>query len=454
MIHSFTFDDLNIVLDVHSGAVHIVDDVTCKILEYYPEESMSIIVEKLSPLFGHQQVKEALTEIEHLVSKGLLFSIDNVGTEYKPVGSPVIKAMCLNLAHDCNLRCRYCFAGQGPFGGDRSLMSFEVGAAALDFIIKHSGPREHVEVDFFGGEPLLNLEVLKKLVSDGKDKAARAGKKIKFTVTTNALLLNEQTARYLVEEGLNVVLSLDGRPEVHDAMRPFPSGSGSYGIAAANIKKFIESYNFDNYYVRGTFTRHNRDFAADVLHMAQLGLKHLSIEPVVGGPGEDYSLQESDIPQIYSEYEKLTRHLLALKKKGREIDFFHFNIDLEGGPCLKKRISNCGAGNEYIAVTPSGEIYPCHQFVGQEGFRLGDVFQGISNERTVRDFQNAYIYNKEQCPECWAKFFCSGGCHANAYFFKGTINSPYETGCELMKKRLECALYLKAKEMLGCVEQG
>jgi len=374
MIHSFTFDDLNIVLDVHSGAVHVVDDIICKILEYYPEQSTSIIMKKLSPLFGQQQVEEALTEIEDLVSKGLLFSDDKVGTEYRPADSPVIKAMCLHLAHDCNLRCRYCFAGQGPFGGDRSLMSFEVGEAALDFLIKHSGSRKHVEVDFFGGEPLLNLAVLKKLVDDGRDKAARAGKEIKFTVTTNALLLNEQIAGYLVKEGLSVVLSLDGRPEVHDAMRPFPSGNGSYDIVASNIKKFIEEHNFDNYYVRGTFTRHNTDFAADVLHMAQLGLKHLSIEPVVGGPGEDYSLRESDIPPVYSEYEKLTRQLLALKKEGREIDFFHFNIDLEGGPCLKKRISNCGAGNEYVAVTPGGEIYPCHQFVGQEGFRLGDVF--------------------------------------------------------------------------------
>jgi uncharacterized protein len=448
MIHSFTFDDLNIVLDVHSGAVHIVDEVTRKILEYYPLKNPHIIKKELSPLFGYETVEEALNEVEKLKEQGLLFSNDEIGREYRPGDNAVIKAMCLHLAHDCNLRCRYCFAGQGPFGGDRSLMSHRVGKGALDFLIKHSGPRRNVEVDFFGGEPLLNFEVLKKLVDYGKTAAAEAGKNIKFTVTTNGINLNETIAEYLVENGLSVVLSLDGRPSVHDKMRPFPGGKGSYNIAAPNIVNFIQKHNYHNYYVRGTFTRYNKDFAADVLHMAELGLKHLSVEPVVGGAGEDYSLRESDIQEVNGEYEELTRQLLARRREGREVDFFHFNIDLEGGPCLKKRISNCGAGNEYIAVTPDGDIYPCHQFVGQEGFKLGDVFNGISNNDTISYFQNAYIYNKEHCPQCWAKFYCSGGCHANAYFFNDTIYKPYEIGCELMKKRLECALYLKAKEML------
>jgi uncharacterized protein len=448
MIHSFTFDDLNIVLDVHSGAVHIVDEVTRKILEYYPLKNPHIIKKELSPLFGYETVEEALDEVEKLVEQGLLFSSDETGRYYNPGENAVVKAMCLHLAHDCNLRCRYCFAGQGPFGGDRSLMSYRVGKGALDFLIRHSGPRRNVEVDFFGGEPLLNFEVLKGLVDYGRAAAAEAGKNIKFTVTTNGIVLNDEIAGYLVENGLSVVLSLDGRPSVHDTMRPFPGGKGSYNVAAPNILNFVQEHNFDNYYVRGTFTRYNKDFAADVLHMAELGLKHLSVEPVVGGAGEDYSLRESDIPAVNLEYEKLTRQLLALRREGREVDFFHFNIDLEGGPCLKKRLSNCGAGNEYIAVTPNGDIYPCHQFVGQQEFKMGDVFSGIYNNDTVSYFQNAYIYNKELCPQCWAKFYCSGGCHANAYFFNDTIYKPYEIGCELMKKRLECALYLKAKEML------
>jgi len=448
MIHSFTFDGLNIVLDVHSGAVHIVDELTCKILEYYPRVDRRTIMEKLSAKYGHEPVKEAVSEIDNLISEGLLFSRDEVGPQYTPDKNTVIKAMCLHLAHDCNLHCRYCFAGQGPFGGDRSLMSYQVGTAALDFLMEHSGPRKHVEVDFFGGEPLLNFEVLKRLVDYGRNRAAKSSKEIKFTVTTNSVLLNDNIAGYLHREGISVVLSLDGRPAVHDTMRPFPNGTGSYNIVASNITNFIKRYNIEDYIIRGTFTRHNLDFASDVLHMADLGFENLSVEPVVGGPGEDYSLRDEDMSELCNEYDRLTRELLALRRQGSKVNFFHFNIDLEGGPCLKKRLSNCGAGNEYVAVTPDGDIYPCHQFVGQESFKLGHVLTGDLNENIMNYFRNAHIYNKEQCPDCWAKFYCSGGCHANAYFCNGTIYKPYELGCKLMKKRLECALYLKAREMM------
>lgn len=453
MIHCFQFDDLNIVLDVHSGAVHVMDELAFKVLEYYPHLGRRAIVEKFSAEYDRETVEETtveetIEEIDNLVAAGLLFSRDEVGPQYIPGESKIIKAMCLHIAHDCNLRCRYCFAGQGPFGGDRSLMSEQVGRAALDLLMEYSGPRRHVEVDFFGGEPLLNFGVLKKLVDYGRGAAGRAGKKVKFTVTTNSVLLNDHVKDYLKKEGISVVLSLDGRPAVHDAMRPFAGGAGSYDIVSANIIDLIKNYGVWDYVVRGTFTRHNLDFAADVLHMAELGFKNLSVEPVVGAPEEDYTFRDQDLPVLYAEYDKLTRWLLALRRKDPGVNFFHFNIDLEGGPCLKKRLSNCGAGNEYVAVTPAGDIYPCHQFVGQEDFKLGDVFHKDLNERIRDYFRRGHIYNKESCPACWAKFFCSGGCQANAFFSHGTIYKPYEPACKLMKKRLECALYLKAKEML------
>lgn len=447
MIHSFHFDGLNIVLDVNSGALHLLDELASKILEYYPAGDKRTIIERLSPAYGREQVLEACTELEELRQAGLLYTPD-AAAGYRPPGDTVVKAMCLHLAHDCNLRCRYCFAGQGPFGGDRSLMPFEVGRAALDFLLERSGPRRHIEVDFFGGEPLLNFKVLRRLVDYGRREAAAANKEIKFTVTTNAVLLDEEITGYLYREGLSVILSLDGRPHVHDAMRPFPGGAGSYELVSRNILRFLDRFGEGDYYVRGTFTRHNLDFAADVLHLVQLGIRRISLEPVVGSPAEDYTFREEDLPQLYREYEKLARELLASKRRGQPVDFFHFNVDLDGGPCLKKRLAGCGAGNEYVAVTPGGDIYPCHQFVGLEEFKLGNVQYGQLN-RSIRNlFRRAHIYNKDNCRECWAKFFCSGGCHANAYFANGSIYKPYQTGCSLMQKRLECALYLKAREIL------
>lgn len=449
MIHKFVYDDLRLVLDVHSGSIHVVDELTSKILEYYPRYEKSIIVNKLKNNHSVQEINEVLLEIAELKKQGLLFSCDKVGETFKPKNDQVVKALCLHLAHDCNLRCAYCFAGQGPFGGDRSLMPLHIGEAAIDFLIKSSENRKNIEVDFFGGEPLLNIDVLKKLVDYGREAATRAGKQIKFTVTTNAVLLNDEIAGYISREGLSIVLSLDGRQGVNDIMRPFKSGKGSYEVITSNILNFIKKYDYKDYYIRGTFTRNNLDFAADVIHIAELGLKNISIEPVVGGPEEEYSLRREDIPVLFAEYEKLVRELIVREKQGKGLNFFHFNIDLHGGPCIKKRLSNCGAGNEYVAVTPDGTIYPCHQLVGRENFKMGNVVDGQLKKEIVSYFREAHVYNKSQCPDCWAKFHCSGGCHANAYYFSNSIYKPYELGCELMKKRIECALYLKAREIMN-----
>ncbi|MCF8011455.1 MAG: thioether cross-link-forming SCIFF peptide maturase [Clostridiales bacterium] len=448
MIHQFTFDGINIVLDVHSGSLHMVDELTSKILELYPVHNENIIKEKLSCYYDVEQIDESIEEIKELMDAGTLFCCDEVGPTFSPEDNTIIKAMCLHLAHDCNLRCRYCFAGQGPFGMDRTIMSYDVGKKALDFLMEASGSRKHIEVDFFGGEPLLNFEVMKQLVEYGNSIAYKYGKKVKYTVTTNCVLLKGEIKEFIGQKGMDIVLSLDGRPEVQNSMRPFISGRGSYDIVSKNIVNFLNDYNNLTYYVRGTFTRHNLDFASDVMHMAELGLESLSVEPVVGGFGEDYALQEEDLPQIYTEYERLTRKLLEIRRKGSKVRFFHFNVPLDGGPCLKKRLSNCGAGNEYVAVTPQGEIYPCHQFVGKHDFKLGDISSGILNKDIMNYFRNAHVYNKENCPDCWAKFFCSGGCHANAYEENNTIYKPHSMGCKLMKKRLECALYLKVREML------
>ncbi|MEW5952436.1 MAG: thioether cross-link-forming SCIFF peptide maturase [Bacillota bacterium] len=441
MIHKFTFDGANIVLDVNSGAVHVFDDLAAGLLEELPITPEGRVE---FPPGKAGRPAEAQAEIEGLVREGLLFSPEPLPRGYHPADRGITKALCLHLAHDCNLRCRYCFAGQGHFGGPRGLMSVETGKKALDLLLSRSGPRRRVEVDFFGGEPLLNLGVLKELVRYGRDKAVALGKEIKFTVTTNALLLTPAVGDYLNREQLSAVLSLDGRPEIHDRMRPFPGGAGSYRQALENAARFVESRAGADYYVRGTFTRYNLDFAADVLHLAGLGFNRVSLEPVVAGPEDDYSFREEDLPRLLSEYEVLTRELLTLYRRGRPLDYFHFNIDLAGGPCLAKRLSGCGAGYEYLAVTPEGSIYPCHQFVGRPGFSMGNVRSGLQEGPIAQQFQQAHVYNKDDCRSCWAKFLCSGGCHANAVSFNNSLVQPYRTGCVITRKRLECALYLKA----------
>ncbi|MBM7856092.1 uncharacterized protein JOC37_002517 [Desulfohalotomaculum tongense] len=444
MIHKFEFDDTKLVLDVHSGALHQVDDLTWEVLDECQQHSREEIINRYSARYKPEEVEAVLDEIYQLIEQGLLFSADPFENGYNPQPS-VVKALCLHIAHDCNLRCRYCFAGQGPFGGDRSLMSFEIGRAAIDFLLKQSAGRKHVEVDFFGGEPLLNFSVVKQLVEYGREKAAAAGKVIKFTLTTNAVLLDEKVEQYLLDNNISVVLSLDGRQKVHDKMRPTPRGSGSYQRVLKNIKRIVSKNPPGGYYVRGTYTRHNMDFSQDVLHMVDQGFVEVSVEPVIAAPEDDFALRMEDVARLKEEYRKLTREILRLKRQGREINFFHFNIDLQGGPCLAKRLSGCGAGHEYMAVTPDGYLYPCHQFVGRPEFQIGHVSEENLNRNIMQKFKSAHIYNKEGCAQCWAKYHCSGGCHANAHLFNNDILVPHQLGCELAKIRLECALYLQAK---------
>lgn len=444
MIHMFSFDDTNIVLDVNSGAVHVVDELVLNLLKgvrVLPGGKVEI-TEAIT--VGKSEFKEVRAEIEGLVQEGLLFSPDPLPGGYQPGEKDITKALCLHLAHDCNLRCRYCFAGQGDFGGPRGLMPLTTGQQALDMLFARSGQRRQVEVDFFGGEPLLNLGVLRELVDYGRKQAAALGKEIKFTVTTNALLLTPAVGDYLNQEQLSVVLSLDGRPRVHDRMRPYPGGGGSYRQVLDHAARFVASRSGTDYYIRGTFTRHNLDFAADVLHLAGAGFDRISLEPVVAGQGEDYAFREQDLTRLAAEYETLTRELLALYRQGRPLDYFHFNIDLDGGPCLAKRMTGCGAGYEYLAVTPEGDIYPCHQFVGRGHYQMGNVAIGIEGRGIGEQFRQAHVYSKVDCRTCWAKFLCSGGCHANAVAFNGDLGQPYRIGCQITRKRLECALYLKA----------
>jgi uncharacterized protein len=446
LLHKFEFDGTKIVLDVHSGAVHEVDELAWQLLDEFKVLTRPQLLKKFGPCYGTEEVAITIAEIEELEREGLLFSADPYDGTYTPPVAGITKALCLHLAHSCNLSCRYCFAGQGRFGGADQLMSAEIGQLAIDFLIDRSGSRKNLNIDFFGGEPLLNFQVLKELVAYGRQRGREEGKEIQFTVTTNALPLNSEISSFLNQEGISAVLSLDGRRKVHDNMRPKPGGGGSYEQVLGHIRNFVDSRNGLNYTIRGTFTRYNLDFCADVLHMADLGYKNLSVEPVVATGEADYAIHEEDLPALFVQYEQLTREFLRRREEGRPFDFFHFNIDLDGGPCLPKRLTGCGAGFEYLAVAPNGDLYPCHQFVGRPNFLLGNVRVGLVNSDIESVFRNAHVYNMEDCASCWAKFYCSGGCHANAELFNGSIYKPYRLGCALMKKRLECALYLKVKE--------
>lgn len=446
IIHKFEVNGTKIVLDVNSGAVHVVDDQAWDIIDDIPVLSPAQIVAKYEDKYSGAETEEVLAEITCLQQAGLLYSVDTFAdTALAGESEPAVKSLCLNVSHDCNLRCRYCFAGSGHFGGERLLMPVETGRQAIDFLIKKSGRRRHCEIDFFGGEPLMNFGTVRELVAYGKARALETGKVIKFTLTTNALLLDEEITGFLNREGLSVVLSLDGRPEVNDAMRLTVSGGrGSYEHIRPKISSFIESRNNANYIVRGTYTRHNPDFALDVLHLADLGYRSVSVEPVVGAPADEWSLRQEDLEGLSKEYETLAVEYLRRITEGRPFEFFHFNLDLDHGPCLPKRLSGCGAGYEYMAVTPEGDLYPCHQFVGRTQYRLGNVWDGAENTETVKMFRNAHIYAKEDCRNCWARFHCGGGCHANAELVNGTILKPYHIGCELEKKRLESAMYIQA----------
>lgn len=448
MIHKYSMNGLFIVLDVNSGAVHVVDEIVYDILDFYKELPLDEIISKLKEKYSADAVKEAYGEIKELENEKLLYT----GDIYKEViplierRDPVVKALCLHIAHDCNLKCKYCFAEEGEYHGKRELMSLEVGKKAIDFLIKASGKRKNLEVDFFGGEPLMNFDVVKGIVEYARNIEKENGKNFRFTITTNGILLNDDIMEYINENMHNVVLSIDGRKEVHDRMRPRAGGQGSYDNIVPKFQKLAESRNQTDYYVRGTFTRHNLDFGKDVLHLADLGFKQISVEPVVADPSEDYAIQEEDLPVIFEEYERLAKDIIKRRKEGKWFNFFHFMIDLTGGPCVTKRLVGCGSGTEYLAVTPTGDLYPCHQFVGQEQFKMGTVDTGVVNTDIRKDFEHCNVYNKPVCQNCWAKFYCSGGCVANSYNSHGDLITPYEIGCEMQKKRIECAIMIKAVE--------
>ncbi len=449
MIHKFTQGGLYMVVDVNSGAVHIVDQMVFDILDYYPEQEKEKVVCQLEGKYEAQALLDAMSELDELIEAEQLFCKDKYieSLEFKE-RKPVIKAMCLHVAHDCNIRCAYCFASHGDFQGTRSMLDLETGKKALKFLCENSGNRRNLEVDFFGGEPLMNMDVVKDLVTYGREIEKDYNKNFRFTMTTNGVLLTDDNIAYINEHMENVVLSLDGRPEVNDKMRYTISGDGTYDIILPKFKKMVEARGNKTYYVRGTFTRNNIDFAADVLHMADQGFDQVSVEPVVAEPHHDYALQDQDLPEIFNQYEELAEALLERHGTEKAFNFFHFNVDLGQGPCVVKRLSGCGAGAEYVAVTPEGDLYPCHQFVGDDKFKMGNVHEGTMDTTMNTEFKNAHVYNKEDCKTCWAKFYCSGGCHANAWNFNHDINKPYTLGCEMEKKRLECALYIQAKRLV------
>lgn len=447
MIHQYKSNGYNIVLDVESGAVHVVDDITYDVISLYEENSADEIISKLKSSYNEDEIRECISEVKELVEDGQLFTEDIYEPfveKFKEKRQTVVKALCLHIAHDCNLACKYCFAEEGEYHGRRALMSFEVGKKALDFLVANSGNRVNLEVDFFGGEPLMNWDVVKQLVAYGRSLEKPNNKKFRFTLTTNGVLLNDEVMEFVNKEMSNVVLSLDGRKEVNDRMRPFRTGKGSYDLIVPKFQKLAESRNQTNYYIRGTFTRNNLDFSEDVKHFADLGFKQMSIEPVVGPEEDPYSIREQDLPQIMEEYDKLALEYIDRYKKGNGFNFFHFMIDLTQGPCVYKRLSGCGSGTEYLAVTPWGDFYPCHQFVGNEDFLMGNVDEGIIKPEIVKEFGNCNVYSKEKCKNCFAKFYCSGGCAANSYNLHGTINDAYDIGCEMQRKRVECSIMIKA----------
>ncbi len=445
MIHQYKSNGYNIVLDVCSGSVHVVDDMVYDIIEIYENKTKDQIADAL-PQYNREEVYEACDEIAQLVEDGTLYTEDifkDYIIDFKK-RKTVVKALCIHIAHDCNLACRYCFAGEGEYKGDRALMPLEIAKKSLDFLVENSGSRRNLEVDFFGGEPLMNWDVVKQTVEYGRSLEKKYDKNFRFTLTTNGLLLNDEIMEFANQEMSNVVLSIDGRKEIHDYMRPTRNGKGSYDILLPKFREFAKKRAGKSYYVRGTYTHHNLDFAKDVLHMADMGFDQISVEPVVSLPEEPYAIREEDIPMLLEQYDILAKEMLKRKKEGRGFNFFHFMIDLTGGPCVAKRLSGCGSGTEYLAVTPWGDLYPCHQFVGENGFCMGNVNDGITKPEIVDEFKLCNVYAKDKCKECFARFYCSGGCAANSFKFNGNILDAYDIGCELQKKRIECAIMLKA----------
>ncbi|MFA9397189.1 MAG: thioether cross-link-forming SCIFF peptide maturase [Clostridiaceae bacterium] len=448
-IHKFMVDKDYFVLDVNSGSVYEIDNLIYDLLDEDKVKPVNDLLEEYKDKYTKEEITEGCLEIDELIKEEALYTKDN---NYEEIakgfesGPNYIKALCLNVAHDCNLKCKYCFADEGEYRGKRELMSFEVGKKAIDYVIERSGPRKNIEIDLFGGEPLLVFDTIKKIVDYGKEVGEKNNKNIRFTMTTNCTLLNDEIMDYLNKNMVNIVLSIDGRKEVNDKVRVRADGTGTFDAILPKIKKMVEKRDKDKaYYARGTFTRENLDFSKDALFLADEGFKEISIEPVVLPNEHPLSLREEDLPIIFEEYDNLYKEMVKRRAEGHEFNFYHFNIDLNGGPCVYKRISGCGAGHEYVAVTPNGDIYPCHQFVGNEDFKMGSIYTDELREDIALRFKKAHIYNKPECKNCWARFYCSGGCQANNYNFNKDFTKPYSLGCKMQKKRIECAIAYKSK---------
>ena len=458
MIHQYKLGGFNIVLDICSGSVHAVDDVAYDIISMYETAEKDAVIAAMKEKYENGEditendIIECYEQIEELKNAGKLFAPDTfepMAGELKNKTRGVVKALCIHIAHTCNLNCAYCFASQGKYQGERAIMSYEVGKRALDFLIENSGTRKNLEVDFFGGEPLMNFEVVKQLVAYARSVEKEHGKNFRFTLTTNGLLIDDDVIDFANKEMSNVVLSLDGRKEIHDRYRVDYAGNGSWERIVPKFQKLVEARGGKNYYMRGTFTHANPDFLKDIQQMLDLGFTELSMEPVVCASGDPSELTAEDLPVVLEQYEKLAELMLKREKEGRPFTFYHYMIDLTGGPCIYKRISGCGSGTEYMAVTPWGDLYPCHQFVGDEKFRLGDIYEGVTNTAIQQEFADCNVYAREECRNCWARLYCSGGCAANAYHATGKITGIYEYGCELFKKRMECAIMVAVAKMLG-----
>lgn len=457
MIHKFKLAGYNVLLDVNSGGVHIVDDLTYDLLDNveppFTEVCPENVIKKLSKTYDAEAIKECYDEIVSLYNDKILFSEDDYEKfALSAVASPV-KAMCLHIAHDCNLRCKYCFASTGDFGQGRMLMDYETGKKAIDFLIDKSGDRYFLELDFFGGEPSLNFDVVKQIVEYARSREEECNKKFRFTITTNGIHLTDDMIDFINKEMYNVVLSIDGRKEVNDIMRVKVDGSGSYDIITKNFKRIVDKRPKDkDWYVRGTYTKYNLDFSEDVMHLYDLGFEQISVEPVMADSKEPYAITEADLPKIFKEYEILSEKIANIRKSGKFINFFHFMLDLDQGPCAIKRLRGCGCGNEYVAITPDGDIYPCHQFVGIEDYKMGNLHDGTFDLDMKDSFAHAHVYTKPECKKCWAKFYCSGGCNANNYIYAGDIHNAHKLSCQIQKKRLECAILMKAVELMETAE--
>ena len=458
MVHQYQLNGYHIVLDTCSGSIHVVDEVAYDVIALFPSHTPDEIVSRLLETYRDREdvteaeLRECIADVEALRDAGKLYSPDTfaeIAGTLKERSGDVVKALCLHVAHTCNLNCAYCFASQGRFHGERALMSFETGKQSLDFLMDHSGTRRNLEVDFFGGEPLMNWDVVKQLVAYARSVEGERGKNFRFTLTTNGMLLDDDVMDFANREMSNVVLSLDGRRETHDRLRKDYAGNGSYDRIVPKFQELVRRRGGRNYYIRGTFTHANPDFTKDLFHMADLGFDQLSMEPVVCAPGDPAALTAEDLETVQAQYELLAVEMLRREREGCPLTFYHYMLDLTGGPCVYKRVSGCGAGTEYMAVTPWGDLYPCHQFVGESAYRLGDVWHGVTNTALREEFRRCNAYARPECRDCWAKLYCSGGCAANAYHASGSIQGVYEAGCVLFRKRIECAIMMHAARAAG-----